>query len=287
MVNDSHFIPRSLERVTTNRDHLLELARAGKDVPLGHELKKSVWDYHRFYRMGYERAEFDQLADQASTYQQLVSALFDGFARRSGKTLAGEKTPNYVRRARLLLSMFPQAAFVNIVRDGRDVALSLMDWATPDKGPGRFAYWRVDPVAISALWWSDFVLRGAKYASQFPHNFQTVRYEELLEQPAECLRSICQSAGIDYEPSMLDFHVGKQQADPEASAKKNWLPPTKGLRDWRSAMSTEDSAVFNRLAGEVLMALGYEMKNDSSSRAAVKRSAKATAWWQAHKNEFR
>jgi len=68
---------------------------------------------------------------QTATYREFVTALYDTFAHQNGKPLAGEKTPDYVRRLPLLHALFPWSRSVHIVRDGRNVALSLIDWATP------------------------------------------------------------------------------------------------------------------------------------------------------------
>ena len=51
------------------------------------------------------------------------------------KELAGEKTPDYVRNLPLLFSLFPRAKTIHIIRDGRDVALSTLKWASVKKGP--------------------------------------------------------------------------------------------------------------------------------------------------------
>ncbi len=75
------------------------------------------------------------------TTRDFVSRLYDLRARQAGKTLSGEKTPDYCRRMPLLHRLFPRAKFLHIIRDGRDVTLSTLDWATAGKGPGRWDLW--------------------------------------------------------------------------------------------------------------------------------------------------
>jgi hypothetical protein len=56
--------------------------------------------------------------------------------------------------------------------------------------------------------------------------------------------------------------------------KDIFLPPTKGLRDWRRELSDDQVARFEALAGDVLRDLGYERKFEKvpmSARAAALR----------------
>ena len=69
-----------------------------------------------------------------------------------GKPLAGEKTPDYARNLPLLHSLFPWAKFVHLIRDGRNVALSTLEWANEGKGPGRIGLWQEEPVAVCSWW---------------------------------------------------------------------------------------------------------------------------------------
>ncbi len=108
IVNDSHFIPRVLQK-TDSRSY--DAAASGEAVPLTDEIVDAIWDYHRFYRFGTDRATLLGLADGCATYQQLVARLFEDLRTRQGKKFAGEKTPDYVRHAPMLLRHFSRVTF--------------------------------------------------------------------------------------------------------------------------------------------------------------------------------
>ena len=131
--NDTHFIPRVLEK---HQPAALAWAIGGREIPLTNELVVGTLGYHRFYRLGVSADEAQAAAEQATTYQAFVRHLYDCVAEHHAKTYAAEKTPDYVRHTHVLAGLFPQSRFVHIWRDGRDVVLSLLDWATPTKGPG-------------------------------------------------------------------------------------------------------------------------------------------------------
>ena len=54
-------------------------------------------------------------------------------------------------------------------------------------------------------------------------------------------------------------------------------PPTKGVRDWRSQMSPEDTAGFERIAGDLLTELGYELSGSGRREATA---VPAEAWYR-------
>ncbi|MCA9262294.1 MAG: sulfotransferase [Planctomycetales bacterium] len=281
VANDSHVIPRALEK--TSRELVLR-AESGASIPLTRELRDAVSGYHRFYRLGVDVADVDRIAGSVDTYQELIRGLFDLRAQHQNKVYSGEKTPDYVRYIPLLLQMFPDSKFIHIVRDGRDVSLSLRQWATPTKGPGRFEYWNTDPIAVCALWWRMFCEQGLAVPSDLNPRVLLVQYERLVAYPQSELERICQFIDLPFETQMRDFHVGRspqtQPDDKTHSAKKQWLPAVKGLRNWRTDMAPEDVQVFDGLAGAALSRLGYESPSRIVSAAAFERVARATSWWR-------
>ncbi len=275
IANDAHFIPRVLE---IHAPQCLESARRGEGIPLQPQLIAGTWDYHRFYRMGLEQNEVWQAAAGADTYQTFVGKLFAALARRKGKRLAGEKTPDYVRHIPLLLGLFPQAKFIHIVRDGRDTALSLLNWSTVDKGPGRLAYWDQDPLATAALWWRQFVLCHAD-GSRFASRYFYLRYEDLIDEPLLWLQRICDFLELPFDQGMAHFHEGKASHTGHGSAKSQWLPATKGLRDWRTQMPPQDQNLFSLLAGDALQLFDYALPAGPPTAEVQRRAAQALDWW--------
>ena len=65
--------------------------------------------------------------------------------KAAGKRLVGDKTPAYVRSIPTLHDLWPEAKFVHIVRDGRDVALSAVNWDRAYKLANRYSTWTEAP----------------------------------------------------------------------------------------------------------------------------------------------
>jgi hypothetical protein len=197
------------------------------------------------------RAALDLSAPR--TYSDAIRALYARYAQRQGKRRYGDKTPIYVLHVAFLAGLFPEAKFVHVIRDGRDVALSYLD-----------ASWGPDTVEKAAWYWKRAVRRGRRDGGEIgPARYMEVRYEHLLEDTQAHVRAVCAFIGIDFTPSMLRYY---ENADallsgiPPAQVEHQNLrrPPTKGLRDWRHQMSRRDIAVFESIAGDLLSDLGYE-----------------------------
>ncbi len=281
VANDTHFIPCALEAVPPrsvgDEDALSDASR----LP---ELISWVRGYYRFARMGLDDASFCEAAAAAHTYREFVSLLYGQFARKHGKERGGEKTPAYVRHLPLLHRLFPWARSVHIIRDGRDAALSIVEWACRNgrqKGPAKLAPWREEPMATCALWWRWQVRLGRRSGSVLPPGtYREVRYEELVADPEGVLRSIVSFLGLPFSARMLCFNEGKVRHQEGLSAKKAWLPPTPGLRDWRTQMKPNDVELFEALAGDLLSELGYPLVSERITPRACAVAQRCRTWWE-------
>jgi len=281
VANDTHFIPKALEAV---RPGSLQDEEALLDASMLPELISWVRGYYRFARMGLDEASFAQAAASARSYREFVSLLYRQLARKHGKELGGEKTPDYVRHLPFLHRLFPWARSVHIIRDGRDVALSIVEWACRDgrqKGPAKLALWREQQVATCALWWRWQVRRGRRARCALaPGTCHEVRYEALVADPEPVLRSATGFLGLTFSTRMLSFNEGKERHREGLDAKKAWLPPTPGLRDWRTQMKPEDVELFEALAGDLLTELGYPRAFEAASSRTEELAQRCRTWWE-------
>ena len=173
-----------------------------------------------------------------------------------------------------LHALWPQARFVHLIRDGRDVALSLMNWPkVRNKIPGKFPTWTQDPVTTASFWWELNVRRGRE-AGEFlgPELYYEMRYESLVAHPEQECAALCDFLGFKYEETMLHFHeahgkdIARQVAGPEQQ------PTTSGLRNWRTQMLADNVERFEAAAGVLLGELGYQLAFTHPRSVAVEYS---------------
>lgn len=206
-----------------------------------------------------------ELASPTPSYPDAVRRVLALYARRQAKARFGDKTPGHVVHITLLATLFPEACFVHVVRDGRSSWLGYRD-----RGFGP------QSLPDAALNWRSRVLRGRRAGLALgPTRYREVRYEDLVEQPETVIGDLCPFLGLEYEDDMLRYHERAEavlagMGDAGREAFENVARPlTQGLRDWRTELSADDLALFDVLAGDVLAELGYERAGDGARRAPV------------------
>lgn len=223
-------------------------------------------------------AEFDRSPPRS--YADAVRAVFSLWAAGQGKQRYADKTPGYVLHIPLLARLFPEAVFVHLVRDGRDVASSFCDlgWA--------------ETVEQAALHWQLRVRRGQRAGHALPaHRYYELRYEDLVGDPEGSLRRLCEVIGLRFAPEMLEHHRHAAEVVRTTSHpgyhRHLVRPPTEGLRDWRRDLSAAEVARFELAAGNLLRQLGYELSGRRPSARARIEVAAAQARWQMHRSAVR
>ena len=249
------------------------------DGTITSELVSQLFENPRFARLHIGREQLMALMrdDGPVSYSSFVTHIFDLYGRRKGKALVGNKTPAYVRRLDLLHTLWPQARFVHLIRDGRAVCLSVANWpkAFQADKPGSIAAWREDPVSTIAVWWELNVRLGRLVGRSLgPGLYYEIPYESLVSHPQEECASLCAFLGLTYDDAMLRFHIGKTKSHPGLSAKRAWLPITPGLRDWRSQMPAEEVERFEAAAGDLLDELGYPRASPSTRHESLESAAR-------------
>lgn len=230
-----------------------------------------------FRRLAIPRSDIEKQlqANEVADYASGVRAVFEVYARLHGKTLYGDKTPGYVSHLGLLGRLFPEAKFVHIIRDGRDVTLSYLD--RPEWGPRT--------VAEGAFYWKARVQRGRKEGALLgPNRYFEARYESLIEDPGRTVAAVCQFLGIEYVPEMLRYHeravpVESLTRDPQAYQSSS-APLTRGLRNWRTQLSTADATLFDAIAGDLLNDLGYNLSGERIKLGTRLRAGIGLIHWQ-------
>jgi hypothetical protein len=231
----------------------------------------------RFHKLNLDAEAVANLVEDSEPkhYARFVTELFDLHGGVRGKRLVGEKTPGYVRFLPTLHSLWPHTRVVHLIRDGRDVALSLFDRTRTSRRAWRLPTWEEDPATTAALYWEWNVRLGREAGARMgPDRYYEVRYEALVADPELECRKLCDFLGLAFDPIMLRFHEGRRRAEPGLSAKKAWQPITPGLRMWGEQMTPRDLARFEAAAGDLLSELGYELGFRTASSAELATAAR-------------
>jgi hypothetical protein len=197
----------------------------------------------------------------------VIDAMFGHLAALAGKARWGDKTPSYVTEMGTLWQLFPGCRFVHLVRDGRDVALSLagLSWGSRD-------------LVRNAQDWRWKVTLGRRMGEMIPGHYLEVRYEDLVAEPAAQLKRICAFLGEPFSDAMLDYPATATEQMPEQSMvwhRNSVRAPDADKRAmWRARMSAADQRVFDEVAGTTLEAFGYGCSGAPASIASRLRFAR-------------
>jgi hypothetical protein len=211
------------------------------------------------------RAELARLSP--FTISDGYRAFYRLYAGRFGKPRWGDKTPLYCLDLPLIRRFLPETRFIHIIRDGRDVALSLRRmWFSPGSA-----------IETLAAYWRECVL-AARGGGLDRSDYLEVRYDTLILNTPEVLRKICRFIDLDYDSSMLRSyiraperikeHKGRTFLDGRTLTQEQRMsqqqrttepPDPSCVFAWRAAMSASERERFGCVARDVLQALGYEI----------------------------
>jgi hypothetical protein len=181
-----------------------------------------------------------------------LRAFYGAYAASRGKARWGDETAGYLHAIRPIAGALPEARFVHVIRDVRDVALSMVE-------AGQI---KPDAVDTAARQWTRQVARGRLDAARIDRCLE-VRYEELALEPQAPLRRIAEFLELPWDGAVLDSlpAVGRRpagapgQPTPPGARPAIVEPPGR----WRTEMSAEDRAACEAVAGDLLGQLGYEI----------------------------
>ena len=190
----------------------------------------------------YECLEIDRLfqssnfsIDFSLNYPQLVNSFLVQKRDQTGKALVGATVHRHFDR---LLQIWPDARFIHIVRDGRDVARSCMgmNWS------GN-VWTGIDRWIETEKLWSQ--LKKTISSEQYTE----VSYETLIAEPVETLAHLCNFIGTSYDPAMLSY--------PQTTTYN--LPDVKLLWQWKCKLSEQEIQLVETKIGDMLVERGYKL----------------------------
>lgn len=198
------------------------------------------------------------LNTEIKDYADLVNAIFSIYAKSENKERWGDKTPSYITDIDVLKILFPKCKIIHLVRDGRDVALSLrkLDWGG-ENIPRLARDWR----------WKTTL--GFKMGQLLGNDYLQVRYEDLVLSTEQELRKICGFLSEDYENDMLEYTSSAKSDMPPESIKYHQnsirAPDKRKVYAWKEQMTVADRIIFEQEARDALELFGYEIEGRKSS----------------------
>lgn len=180
--------------------------------------------------------DLDELyhSTEPKSYPELVNQICLARSRKLGFSRWADKTPHFSFQVPLIASLFPNAKFIFIYRDGRDVANSLLE-----------RKWGPNNIWAAAKYWGTCCNALIESENIIPKNrLLSIRYENLLEAPEPILQRLLE---------FLEYQATNEQIEQMASRVRG-----NNSNKWKTTLSEKSIQIFERTAGDVLRKLGYE-----------------------------
>lgn len=180
---------------------------------------------------------------------------FNRMTIAAGKNRWAEKTPKHIMHIGQILEWEPNAQFIIILRDGRDVTYSIKQ--------------RTDSIEEGIKRWKDENIEGEKYW-ELP-NVHVLKYEDLITDFEPTMTKVLNFMGEEYDECVKNYHQTPKQwfsknISKPSSAKgdqhgelRNWQinqPLFDGRGKWKK-LTDDELAYIQEYAGPMLNDYGY------------------------------
>ena len=204
----------------------------------------------------FQEADFE--IDPQLDYCQLVNSFLQQRQAQEQKEFVGATVHRHFDR---LVRIWPEAKFIHIIRDGRDVARSCigMGWAgNVWTGVERW-------IEVEGLW-HHFS------SSLAPEQKIEVTYESLISQTESTLTALCDFIGVSFSPQMLTY-------DQTTSYD---LPNSQLIQQWRHKLSPTEIQLVESRISDMLVARGYKLSGLPSMRVSgmLQQQLKLQDWYE-------
>jgi len=229
-----------------------------------------------FRRTGLEPEQLSaRILEECRTGGDFVRIVMDSVAAQQQAQRWAVYDPDNVLHVEKVKRDIPNALFVHIIRDGRDIALSL-------KKMGGFAPlpWdrsETNSLVATALYWEWMIHRGRTGGRHFPADYIEIRYEDLMTNPHETLGRLGTFIGQELDYDKIQRAGLGRLSESNSSFREEGKEKINPLGRWKERLSAANVAAIEGAVGPCLEENGYQLslppaERRISARASLMRS---------------
>ncbi len=235
------------------------------DNPRNREKIVDVWMRSKgFARAGVEAGPLSsELLAECRNGGDFMRIVMDQVAQsQSAQRWAVYDPDNVLHMARIKRDI-PDALFVHIVRDGRDVALSLMKmgefrpfpWSRQSRG-----------LLETALYWDWMVQQGRQYGRQIPEDYIELHYEELVTEPRPVLARLGDFLDHDLNYDRIQEAGLGRVRESNSSFRGDRKEKQNPVNRWKQGLTHSEVAGLEAVIGSSLQEFGYPLTLETEQR---------------------
>lgn len=221
-----------------------------------------------------------RILNECRTGGDFIRVVMDAVARSQNVQRWAMYDADSVLHVERLKRDIPNALFVHIIRDGRDIALSLkkMGGFTPlpwDRGQTR-------SLVATALYWEWMVHQGRSYGRQYPADYIEVRYEDLITNPHATLDRLGGFLEHDLQYDRIQrAGLGRLSETNSSFREEGGKEKINPLGRWKERLAPPEVAAIEATVGECLQENGYELSLPATERRRSLRQSSMRAMYPA------
>ncbi|WNB16857.1 sulfotransferase family protein [Marivirga arenosa] len=210
-----------------------------------------------------KKLKYYLISNRPKNYLELTSLVYLFYKGDERVKLVGDKNNYYVSHINDLLKIWPDAFFLHIVRDVRDVYSSYKDLNELQTTSAYKPELSTNPEDVVKEWLANNE-NIESLSSSFPDRYYLIKYEDIISDPLKTLSALCDFLGIKFSDEMLNYHLkeGKKFIEPEGTL--DWKKKTRDKLDtnnigrYKRSLSGSVINLIEELSMQKLKAYGYE-----------------------------
>lgn len=205
----------------------------------------------------------ERLGNDKPTPTRMFEEFLSYEGQRVGATVICEQTPRNLYYVDEILSLYPEAKIIEMIRDPRDVLVSMKHkWRRRHLAEGNYplkaafrSWTNYHPILISRIW--KGAAREGRCLSRSARVLRA-HYEELVSNPETEIRRICEMSGLEFEEDMLNVrHIGSSTSSDVGETGLS----SSSIGGWKKGgLSRTELWLCQKIAGGEMQAAGYELK---------------------------
>jgi Sulfotransferase family len=218
-----------------------------------------------FKRSGLTREEIEpRILNDCKNAGDFLRIVMETIARTQGVERWAESTPLHTLYLPLIKKLIPDAQIIHIIRDGRDVAVSLnkIKWITP------FPWDKHRTLIVAGIFWKWIVSKGRKYGRTMSQDYLEVHYEDLVNKPQETLAQLATFIGqdLDYD-HIRQVSLGSLQ-NPNSSFRGDDIQMAASpVGRWRQLVTPAELFQLESVTGGLLEKVGYRCESAAKGKS--------------------
>jgi hypothetical protein len=201
--------------------------------------------------------------------------VMEEICKQQGRRRWAENSPEGTLYLPTIKRLIPNALVVHIIRDGRDVAMSL----------GKLRYIRPLPwqdrigLVTAGIYWEWIVNQARSYGRPLGPDYLEVHFEDLIANPQQTLDQVARFIDQPLDYKRIQSVAYGSLSKPNTSFRQETPGPTfSPVGRWKKGFSSDELLRFERIVGKTLQELGYTPATDGAKRG-ITFELRMTRWY--------